>query len=87
MEYYIFIILIGSSTIDIIHGKEKYKTKLQITHYLWIFLSKLIKYIKLTSAYSKKLGYAFVDFVGLDMTAALSIFLKWQKMWNKGGEA
>jgi hypothetical protein len=77
--------LIGSSTIDIIHGKEKYKTKLQITHYLWIFLSKLIQNIKLTSAYSKKLGYAFVDFVGLDMTAALSIFFKWQKMWNKWG--
>jgi hypothetical protein len=51
-----------------------------------ISLSKLIdKNIKLTSAYSKKLGYAFVDFVGLDMTAALSIFFKWQKMWNKGG--
>jgi hypothetical protein len=53
-----------------------------------ISLSKLIdKNIKLTSAYSKKLGYAFVDFVGLDMTAALSIFFKWQKMWNRGGEA
>jgi hypothetical protein len=38
MEYYKFIILIGSSTIDIIHGKEKYKTKLQITHYLWILV-------------------------------------------------
>jgi hypothetical protein len=47
MEYYKFIILIGSSTIDIIHGKEKYKTKLQITHYLWIFLSKLIQNYKI----------------------------------------
>ena len=74
MEYYKFIILIGSSTIDIIHGKEKYKTKLQITHYLWIFLSKLIQKYKINlGIYSKKLGYAFVD---LDMT---------QKMWNKGG--
>ena len=47
MEYYKFIILIGSSTIDIIHGKEKYKTKLQLTHYLWIFLSKLIQKYKI----------------------------------------
>ena len=47
MEYYKFIILIGSSTINIIHGKEKYKTKLQITHYLWIFLSKLIQKYKI----------------------------------------
>jgi hypothetical protein len=36
MEYYKFIILIGSSAIDIIHGKEKYKTKLQITHVLFV---------------------------------------------------
>jgi hypothetical protein len=32
------------------------------------------KNIKLTSAYSKKLGYAFFDFVGWDMTAAWAIF-------------
>jgi hypothetical protein len=66
--------LIGSSTIDIIHGKEKYKTKLQITHYLWIFLSKLIQKYKINLCiYSKKLSYAFVDFVGLDMTQKCGI--------------
>jgi hypothetical protein len=47
VSLFVSIILIGSSTIDIIHGKEKYKTKLQITHYLWIFLSKLIQKYKI----------------------------------------
>jgi hypothetical protein len=42
------------------------------------------KNIKLTSAYSKKLGYAFFDFVGLDMTAALSIFLNGKKCGIRG---